>query len=162
MMLARDRQDRVHIAWLPVKMNRDQGPGARSDGGFDQIRIDIEAGVAHIHQNRTRSERGNRESRRDKGVRGHQDFVPWFDPENFESQPNRIKSAADTDHLFGSEILAEFFLEVLNLPAQDEITSGEHAGNGRLYLGSNRRVLRLQIDKWNLHTLYFRSPKLKR
>src|SRR5262249_29299840 len=32
MMLARDPQDRVHIAWLPVKMNRDQSLCARSYG----------------------------------------------------------------------------------------------------------------------------------
>jgi hypothetical protein len=51
-MFARDGQQRVHVGRLPIQVHRNDGLGARRDGGFDQRRIEVERGLERFDRNR--------------------------------------------------------------------------------------------------------------
>jgi len=45
-------QERVHVEGLAVKMDRQEGLGARRDGVSDKFRIQIEGGIVDVHIDR--------------------------------------------------------------------------------------------------------------
>ena len=51
-VLAANRQNRVHIERMAVEMDGHHRLGARGDGAFDQLRVQVERRVLGIHKNR--------------------------------------------------------------------------------------------------------------
>ena len=81
LVLSANRQNRVQVERMAVKMHGHDGLGARRDGAFDELRIEIERGVVNVHINRLGADVGNRPARRDERERRGDDLVAGADAE---------------------------------------------------------------------------------
>ncbi len=86
-----ERGERVEIGDLAVQMDGHHRFGARRDGGLGQLGID-QMIVAHVDQNRSRAELGDREGARDEGVRRNDHLVAGSDTERLHPEPRALRS----------------------------------------------------------------------
>ena len=70
-----NRHDGAHIGGLAGKMDRDDGARARSKGGFDGFRIDVEGVQVDICKNGNSIGFDDSRRRGEEGIRRNNDFI---------------------------------------------------------------------------------------
>src|SRR5690606_15724683 len=69
-----DDQDVVHRGHLPVKVNRQDGLGARGDGTLDLVGVDVESFGVDVDEDRAGADIANGGGRGDEGEGGGDDL----------------------------------------------------------------------------------------
>jgi hypothetical protein len=99
-VFAANRQDRIEVERMAVKMHRHDGLGARRDGAFDQLRVEIEGGVVNVHKDRLRADVGNRPARGDEREGRGDDFIAGADAEQQHRHVQRRGAAVEPGAVF--------------------------------------------------------------
>lgn len=83
---ARERENRIEIRGLPIKMHRQDHFGAWRERGLDALRIDVAGALVGLDWNRCCAALADREPSRDISVRGNDRLVAGSDPERAEGE----------------------------------------------------------------------------
>ena len=124
-MFGGDGHDGIHVACLAVKMNGQNRPRPRSDGGFDPIRIQGICRGNGFDWNRSRSGISDCQPCGDVSVGGNDHFIPLTYVPCAQNQMHRIQAVADAHAMMGSAIRRVFVFEGFEFLAE-HVPSGLH------------------------------------
>ena len=129
-----------HVDDLAGQLHRHDRPGFFGNRGLDVIDIHAER-VVTIHQHRRRTGFGNRAYRRDKGIRGGDDFISMADAQRLERKLERVGSRAHPDGVAGADQFREAPLELGNRFAQGKIAGRDQPSDFGQDRGRVRELL---------------------
>lgn len=141
-MASGDLEDGVHARALAEKVDRQDGPGARGDGGLELLDIEIEIVGANIDIDGPGAEPGNGAGRREEGKGDGNDLIALADAEGHEGQEQGIGAGGAADGVPDTAIGGRLLLESLDLRAHDELLTVEDAGDDLHHLLAYRPMLR--------------------
>src|SRR5262245_43355613 len=144
-----DLQDRGHVSRLPIQVHRDDRFRPLRDGGFDDLRVDIERLRIDVDEHRPRTGVADRRYRRDKREWNGDDLVAWADVRGEQREVKGARPRVDADPMLRPAIGSELGLERRNLGSERELAGLEYALDRGVHLVLDRFVLRLQIDERN-------------
>jgi PleD family two-component response regulator len=107
--------DRIHVGDFPPKVDRQDRPRFRRDGGFDFRRVDVVRFRIDVDVNRQGEPAENAGRRGDEGVWRGDHFVPWADPARFKGDFEGGRSAVERQAVLNALGSGEFPLELLDL-----------------------------------------------
>ena len=94
-------QNRVHVRWLPEKMNRNYRFGFLGQTFLQFRRVHRECVWVYIHKHWSGLAVSNRLGGSDKRVRNRNDFVAFANSKRQESKPKRVGAVAHADRVGG-------------------------------------------------------------
>ncbi len=118
LMPAGDFQDWIHVRRLAVKMHRQNGPGARSNGRLDEVGIQIVSLLAHVHRHRRGPGEGDTEPGGDESMRRHDDLVARPDVATAQNQVDCIQPVSDAEAVFDAAVLGKLGFKRLQFAAK--------------------------------------------
>src|SRR5713226_5771785 len=144
-MTARHLDDRSHVRGLSVKMNRENGLGARRNRLLNPFWIKREQRRINVDEHCPRPNIANCRHAGDK-CEGHGDyFIAWTHSRGQQSQVQCAGSGIQRDALRSSAIGGELFFKGSYVGAEYEVAALQHSGDGRIDLWLDAVVLRLQV-----------------
>ena len=152
-VLLRQSRDRRHVRGLPVEVHRNDGLGLRRDLRLDLIDVDVVGRGVDVDEHHLRAGHLDRLGRGDEGVGDRDDLVTRADTQRLQRDEQRVGSVGNADAMTDPAVLREGLLERLDERAADEGGLLDHGGDRRVDLGFDGLVLRLQIDKRNVHVV---------
>jgi len=150
-MLARNRQNLVHVGGLTVEMHGQDGFRARREGGFNLRGVHRVGFRVNVHEHRARAREGDGGNRRNEGVRHGDNFIARADTERPQRQFQRGDAGVQPHRIFCFAVTSEFFLEQFHVLAQNEIRLGDDAAHRLLYFCRNRLILRFEVNEGDVH-----------
>ncbi len=140
-------QQRIHVDHLPVEMDGHDGPGSRRDGRLDLRDVHEQRVRAHVDEDGPGAERADGLGGGDEREGDGDHFVSLANSDRLEGERQRVGSVGHADAVRGAAERGEVSLECRDLLAEDERCTRQHSGDGFVDLGTDREVLRLQIDQ---------------
>ena len=147
----RKLHDRIEVGGLAKKMNRNDGLCSWRQCALERRRIHRIGPLIDIDKDRCGAAKTDRLGGCDKGAGDGDDFVPLPNPAGQQSQPERIGAIADADRMLAAAEGGKVVLKRLDKRAAGEGAGVNHLRDNVLQLGAERRVLRLEIKKRNVH-----------
>ena len=104
-----DLENRVHVGWLPEKVDGDNRFGSRSDGLFNQSGIHRVGQRVNVHEHRLGAAVCDRLCGGHKSVRDSDDFIAGTNSAGEQRKPKSVRAASDADAILapakGCEVL---------------------------------------------------------
>src|ERR1019366_2537609 len=145
-VLAGDLQNRTHVCWLPMQMDRKNHLGSWRDGAFDLRGVHRGCLGVHIHQYGTCVGVVDSGNGCYKGERHGNDFIPWADTSRQQSQMQGTGSRIHAHTMLcPATVRSERLLETCNFAPQHELRGVEHTLDGCVDLWLDAEILCLQI-----------------
>ena len=113
-MLARNAHDGVQVAHLIRHVDWDDGFGVPGDLPFDVGRINHQA-LIHFRKHRHRAHGQDCNRRGHPGEGRHDDLVAGPEPQADQRANERTGTAVDGERVFDADLLAQVFLEPINV-----------------------------------------------
>ena len=148
-VLAANRQQRVQVRRVPVEMDRQDRLGARRDGAFDQLRVQVERRVVNIHIDRLGAHVGNGPTGGDESAGGGDDLIARADVEQQHRDMQRRGAAVEPDAMLRAAKPGEILLELRHVRPEAKRAVVERARDGRVNVFADRPHLRRQIQVRN-------------
>ncbi len=145
-----NRQNRIQVKRMAVKMHRYDGLGPRRDGAFELLRVKIHRGVVHVHINRFRAGVGNRPARRHKSERRGDDLVARPDAEQQHGDVQRGRAAVEGDAVFRADEPGEVLFKLRHVRPQAERAVVNRPRDGGVNFLADAAKLRGQVEIGNL------------
>src|SRR5436305_914794 len=132
-MAVRDLLDARHLRGVAVKVHRHDSPGARRDGRFDLVYIDIEADRVDVHEYRLSACVQNRVGRGNEGEWDRDYFVSWPDLVGQQRHVQGGGAVAGGNTVLHSAIFGEPLLELGDLATLRKLPAVEDGNHRRLF-----------------------------
>ena len=149
LVFAANRQDRIEVERMAVEMHRHDGLGARRDGAFDQLGVEIEDGVVNIHKDRFRADVGNRPARGDEREGRGDDLVARADAEQQHGHVQRRGAAVESGTVFRADEFGEVLFKLRHVGAEAKGAVVNGPRNGGVQFFAERAQLRHQVEIGN-------------
>ena len=146
-----DLEYRVPVRGSALKINREDGAGAWTDGAFQEFRIEISGGGIDVHKDRTSAAIGDRFGGGQKCVWSGDDFVASLHAQGEQAEMQGGGSAAQRDAVCGAAEISELAFEGLNLGAFDKRRVLAGAIERRQNLVAQTCIFSFEIEKWDFH-----------
>jgi hypothetical protein len=112
-----DFEESIQVGGMPAQVDRDDGPGAGSDGGFDQERIDALGVFRDVDHHRHGAGEEDGAGGGDEGAVGDDDFVAGADAQRGDHNFQGMGAIGDGDAMPGPVEGGEMPLEFQRLGA---------------------------------------------
>src|SRR5579871_4690622 len=145
---ASDFHDGIHVGHLTKQLHWNNRFGPRSDGGFQQLRVHRVRALVHVHKDRLGPGIGDGFGGCEKRAGNSDDFIASTDSQRQKRQPNRFRTAAETDGESRSAKGGKLLLKARHKWAAREGSAIDDLLDGAENLSFERFVMRLQIKKW--------------
>ena len=119
-MLARDREDRIHVAGIAQHVNRHDGARPGRDPALDIRRVNVQTGV-DLGKHRHQSEKNRGTIGGDERVSGHDYFVSWLQSDGQQTAHQRAGARTGGQGIRRAYITGKLLLEQINLPGEIRI-----------------------------------------
>src|SRR5438094_461687 len=106
-------QNRVHVRWLPEKVNRNDRFGSLGQTLFKFRRVHRECILVYIYKHWSGLAVGDRLGSGDKRVRNRNDFIAFANSQRQESKPKRISAVAHAYRVGGPAELCDLNLGLI-------------------------------------------------
>lgn len=136
----------IHVCGETVKMDGDDGFGARRDTSADIGDVEIECGAVDVGENWFCAERADGAAGGDECERGEKDFVSRVHVAGAEREDERVGATGDSDAVCDSAKSREFFFKRETFLAQDELLRCENAVHGGANFGADGGVLAGEVE----------------
>lgn len=136
-------QQLAHGGHLAVQVNRQDGPGARGEGGLEQGRIKVKVAGVNVHQHGAGPHVLDGLEGGDKGERRGDDLIPRPQAHGPQGDDEGIGAGAASDHIGHFQIIGKFGFQGCNLGAAHKPTGSQHAPYGGVNLRFQFEILAL-------------------
>jgi hypothetical protein len=150
LLLARERQQRVHVRRVAVEMDRQQRLRARRDRPRGGRRVDVERPRVDVDEYRGSARLQNGERRKGGRDRGGDDLVTRADAARPQREVDGVGAVAHAPPRGARRAPAPARARRLRPRAEDEEARVEHAGDRAVELAPQRRHVRLEVHEGNL------------
>src|SRR5215471_8051863 len=150
-MTAGHLHNAIHVARLPIQMDRYNGSRPRRDGGLQCIWIHQHRVFFNLNEDRPSSCKGDGLGGSDESVRYRNDLITRSNTQTTQSEIESICAVADADAGFGLTVACELSLKCLEFFATNEGAVNNCTRDRCIDIGFNREILRVQIAKRNVH-----------
>ena len=140
-----ERPDRIHVARLPGEMDGHDRLRPLGDGGFDQLRIDVQVALADVDEDGRRARVDDHVRGRRPGDRRGDHLIALPDPERDERQVHRRGAGRDREHVLHVQVLGHPLLEQGRTRAGGQPAGAERVGDGLDLLLADRGRLEAQL-----------------
>ena len=130
-MPLRERDKRIEIDALAVKMHGNDRPGARRDRGLDLVDVHQEVILPDVDEYRPRAEDLYRRHRRHRRVRHRNDFIAGRNTRRRQRNVDRVRPAVDADAAADADIGCHVALERDPFRPEDQLPGLEDTIDGR-------------------------------
>lgn len=142
--------DGVAIGHLAKEADRNDGFGARGDGGFDLADVDVVSVGLDVDENGFRADEQDDFSSADPGERDGDDFVARADVECAQGDFEAVGAAGDGEAMTGLGILGQRLFELGVFRAENVLAVFENFFYARVDFGLVTAVLGLEVDEVHL------------
>src|SRR6516162_3231337 len=146
-----NRQDRVDVDRLAVKMHRDDGARARGNGALDRVGINQICVWGAVDQDRRCPHIGDRLDRRDERVGYGDDLVTRADPQGAKDELQCVRPRTDPHAMLRPDKRGELTLERRDLLPENKVAFRQDLANRRLELSLELTLLQWKVDEWYIH-----------
>ena len=152
-VLFRQFKNRIHVAALSKEMHGHDRLCFAGDFCSCLAGVDVETDWTDIDENGSRSAAGDATRRGKKREGGDDHLVTGANAKGHQSQQQRVGAGTASKGVFHAQELRALQFKRLNLRSHDELPGRENLGKCILQFLLKGKVLRIDIQKWNFHTI---------